>query len=194
MPTKWHKNLHFTITTESNKSISFLDVLVARDEHQLITSLYRKPSHTGLYLLWDSSQNRKYKVGLIRTLVLRIYRICSKKEMVEKKLNELKNTLQMNGYPSHIVNRGISERELIYRKQSKTETKEIKKGKRTIYFTITYNGQESLVFASRIRRICNKLLPNVNIQFALRGNLSLKIIFLPILKGKDEQKTMKKPV
>ena len=45
---KWHKNLHFKITTELNKSISFLDVLVTRDEHQLITSLYRKPSHTGL--------------------------------------------------------------------------------------------------------------------------------------------------
>ena len=88
---KWHKNLHFTITTKSNKSISFLDVLVTRDEHQLITSLYRKPSHAGLCLLWDSSQNRKYKVGLIRTLVLCIYRICCKKEMDEKELNEPKN-------------------------------------------------------------------------------------------------------
>ena len=35
------------------------------------------------------------------------------------------------------------------------------------------------------------LLPNVNIQFAFKKNLSLKRIFLPILKGKDEQKTIK---
>ena len=38
----------------------------------------------------------------------------------------------MIGYPSHIINRGILEGEVIYRKRSKTETKGIKKGKRTI--------------------------------------------------------------
>ena len=65
--------------------------------------------------------------------------------MVEKELNELKGTLQMNGYPSHIIKRGISE-EVIYRKQSKTETKEVKK--ETIYLMTTHYGQESLVFAS----------------------------------------------
>ena len=39
----WHKNLYFTSTTESNKSIYFLDVLDTFDDHPLITSLYRKP-------------------------------------------------------------------------------------------------------------------------------------------------------
>ncbi|CAF3386823.1 unnamed protein product [Rotaria sp. Silwood2] len=50
---KWHKNLKFTIEMESNKTLPFLDVLVTRDHdhNQLTTSLYRKPTHTGLYLL-----------------------------------------------------------------------------------------------------------------------------------------------
>ena len=97
----------------------------------------------------------------------------------------------MNVCPSHIIKRGISEGGIIYQKQSKSETKEIKKEKRRIYFTTAYDGQESLVFASRIRRICKKLLPNVNIQFAFKKNLGLKRIPLSILKVKDEQKTMK---
>ena len=28
-------------------------------------------------MLWDSSQNRQYKLGLIETLAIRIHRICS---------------------------------------------------------------------------------------------------------------------
>ena len=96
----------------------------------------------------------------------------------------------MNGYPSHIIKRSISKGEIIYRKQSKTE-KEIEKGKTPIYFRTTYYGQESLVFASRLGRMYKKLLPNVNIQFTFKKNLSLKRIFLLILKGKSEQKSMK---
>ena len=93
----------------------------------------------------------------------------------------------MNTYPSHIIKRSISEGEVIYRKQSKAETNGIlKKRKRTIYFTTTYYGHESIVFASRIRRICKNLLSNVNIQLVFKKNLSLKQIFLPNLKGKDE--------
>ena len=141
-----HNNLHFRITAESNKSISFLDVSVTCDEHQLITSLYRKLSDTGLDLLWNSSQNRKYKVGLIRTLVLRICKICSKTEMPEKELNDLKKRTSNEWIPI------TYNKEWYLRRRSnlsRTEAKEIlKKGKRTIYFTTTYYGQESLVFAS----------------------------------------------
>ncbi|CAF5010167.1 unnamed protein product, partial [Rotaria magnacalcarata] len=41
---------------EPDNTIPFLDVLVTIDDvhNQLTTSLYRKPTHTGLYLLWDS--------------------------------------------------------------------------------------------------------------------------------------------
>ena len=63
---KWHANLKFTVEFELNNSLPFLDVLVTRKEDKLITSLYRKPTHTGLYLLWESSQNRQYKLGLIK--------------------------------------------------------------------------------------------------------------------------------
>jgi hypothetical protein len=76
---RWHNNLRFTVEFESNNSIAFLDILVTCKEHNLTTSLYRKPTHTGLYMLWDSNQNRRYKLGLINTLVIRIYRICSSK-------------------------------------------------------------------------------------------------------------------
>ena len=81
---RWRPNLQFTVEFESNNSIAFLDILVTQEQEKLTISLYRKPTHTGLYLLWDSSQNRRYTLGLIKTLVIHIYRICSSKEIVNK--------------------------------------------------------------------------------------------------------------
>ena len=187
---RWHSNLRFTVDFESNCSIPFLDVLVTHKDHSIVTSLYRKPTHTGLYMLWDSNQNRRYKLGLVKTLVIRIYRICSSKEIIEKELDVLRVTLNDNGYPPHIVRRGIAEGEALIRTMSNNK-KDMDKDKKTIFFTMKYYGQESVIFASRVKKSIKKLLPNLTVQFAFKKHISIKSIFLPILKGKDEKKKEK---
>ena len=62
---------------------------------------------------------------------------------------------------------------------------------KVIFFTIKYYGQESIVFASRIKKFCRQLLPNVRIQFAFKKHMSLKSIFLPKQKGTDENRKNK---
>ena len=190
---KWHKNLHFTVEFEANNSLPFLDVLITREENKLVTSLYRKPTQTGLYLLWDSCQSRRYKLGLIKTLVIRIYRICSTKKAINNELRLLKETLEKNGYPPHIIKRGISEGEILIKRTSKTVATSNEKNN-VIYLTIKYYGHESSIFAARIKKVCKNLLPNLKIQFAFKKHVSLKSIFLPILKEKDESKSLKKLV
>jgi hypothetical protein len=188
---KWHDNLNFTLEVESNNSIAFLDVRVTQDEEdKLTTSLYRKPTHTGLYMLWDSNQSRRYMLGLIKTLVIRIHRICSKQSIIKDELNLLRKTLTDNGYPPHIIRRGIVEGEVLIKRTSKDQTNTNNNNK-TIFFTIKYYGQESAIFASKIKKYCRKLIPNLNIQFAFKKNMSLKSVFLPILKGTDENKKNK---
>ena len=43
-----HPNIEFTCETEINSSILFLDVIVSRNNNQLHTAVYRKPTFTGL--------------------------------------------------------------------------------------------------------------------------------------------------
>ena len=62
---------------------------------------------------------------------------------------------------------------------------------KVIFFAIKYYGQESIVFASRIKKFCQQLLPNVRIQFAFKNHMRLKSIFLPKLKGTDENRKNK---
>ena len=60
--------------------------------------------------------------------------------------------------------------------------------KKVIFFTVKYYGQESIVFASRVKEFCRRLLANATIQSAFKKHMSLKSIFLPQLKGIDVNK------
>jgi hypothetical protein len=191
---KWHKNLKFTIEYEENKSLSFLDVLVTRDSNSLTTTVYRKPTHTDLYLLWDSNQCRKYKIGLIKTLTIRIQRICSNTSLAKEETDRLTQTLINNGYPYHIIRRGIKEGEIIAKRLEQPQQQIPTVQKQKIYFTIPYFGHESITFANRIRRTCTKLLPHINLHIAFKKQNTLKQNFLPIQKGKDLTTQNKKVV
>ncbi|CAF3431518.1 unnamed protein product [Rotaria socialis] len=195
---KWHKNIRFAKEEEIDGKLAFLDVLVIRDNttNKYVTTVYRKPTNTNLYLLYDSNQCRKYKLGLIRTLVIRILLICSTITHKDNELTLMKHTLKTNGYPDHLIRRGICEGEVIVNKinnkknnqQQKTQTKQ------NIYFTLTYYGLESTILARRIKHIIQKFMPLTNINIAFKKSFTLKNIFLPIQKGKDKTTKDKKLV
>ena len=60
-----HPNIKFTSEEESNNRLAFLDVQVVKINSRLHTTIYRKPTFTGLYLRWTSLTSIKYKLGLI---------------------------------------------------------------------------------------------------------------------------------
>ena len=65
-----HHNIKFTVETQANNSIPFLDTRVKRNkDSRLTTTLYHKKTFTSTYLNWTSLTDRKYKVGLICCLL-----------------------------------------------------------------------------------------------------------------------------
>ena len=47
----FHENIKFTYELEQDNSISFLDVLITRENYgNMETGVYRKPTHTDVYL------------------------------------------------------------------------------------------------------------------------------------------------
>ena len=187
---KWHPNLRFTVEFEQNKRLPFLDVLVMREQDQHITTLYRKPTHTDLYLLWESNQCRKYKLGLIKTLMVRILRICSTPQLIREETERLRTTLKTNGYPPHIIRRGIREGEVIVTRLQQQQ-KPAPVPKQRVFFTLGYYGHETMILASQVRKVCQKLLPHIDLHVAFKKQHTLKQTFLPIQKGLDESKKNK---
>ena len=61
--------------TEVNKVIPFLDVLIDNSQNILNTSTYHKSAYSSLLLNYSSFTSRFYKIGLIKCLIGREYKI-----------------------------------------------------------------------------------------------------------------------
>ena len=105
-----HPSLRFTCEHEDDNKLPFLDVLMVRhgstESISFSTAVYRKPTFTGLYTRWDSFSCRRYKINLIRSLVSRAVKICSE-DTLENEIEQLRQILANNGYPSNVVERVI---------------------------------------------------------------------------------------
>ena len=71
-----HPNMNFTTESEDDNSLPFLDVYVTRVQSSFITSVYRKPTFSGVYTHFTSYLPSVYKESLVSTLLYRAYRIC----------------------------------------------------------------------------------------------------------------------
>ena len=70
-----HTNIKFTLEAEVNKVIPFLDVLIDNSQNILNTSTYHKSTYSGLLFNYTSFASRFYKIGLIKYLIGREYKI-----------------------------------------------------------------------------------------------------------------------
>ena len=103
-----HPALKFSCEQEKDHKLPFLEVNVHKrspeDEGRTSfeTSIYRKPTFTGLYTRWDSFTARRYKINLIKCLANRAVRICST-NYLPAELQQLKQIFSSNGYPRRLV-------------------------------------------------------------------------------------------
>ena len=73
-----HPNINFTSETECDRKLSFLDIDISRVVNgKLATSVYRKPTFTGLFTNFHSFIPLTYKCCLVSGLLNRIFNICS---------------------------------------------------------------------------------------------------------------------
>ena len=79
--------------------------------------VYRKPTHTDLYLPWDSNHNIAVKYSVMNTLTHRAHTICSTPELAEKELQHLEQVLGLCKYPKWTIGK-------IFNKHQKKEKKQ----------------------------------------------------------------------
>ena len=66
---KRNKNMKFSIETEINVSLSFLDVKEFRENDTFVTSVFRTETFSGMYTNFISFIPLEYKFGLVHTLL-----------------------------------------------------------------------------------------------------------------------------
>ena len=100
---------HTLFTFEEQRedgSIPFLDVLVIPNEDGCLNStVFRKSTHTDLYLQWDSHHTLPSKYRVIGTLFHRAKTICSDPQLLKQEEDHLYKALSNCKYPAWTLNR-----------------------------------------------------------------------------------------
>ena len=115
--------IRFTMETENDNKISFLEASVSREpDGRLTTSVYRKPTHTDQYLAYDSHHPQSVKCGIVKCLYDRAKRLVTKPSVISAEEKHLSSVLVSNGYPSSFVQK-ISKARTALKKESVAELK-----------------------------------------------------------------------
>ena len=104
---KQHRCIKFTSETEQNNTFSFLDINITRQNNQLKTSVYRKPTFSGVFTHYESYVDQPYKKSLIFTLLFRCYSLFSDYTLFHLEVEKLREILKKNSYPSSIIELSI---------------------------------------------------------------------------------------
>ena len=70
---KQHKCLKLTSEAENDNSFSFLDIKITGHNQRFKTSVYRKPSFSGVFMHYENYVDQTYKKSLTDTLLFRCF-------------------------------------------------------------------------------------------------------------------------
>ena len=102
-----HPRITFTMERENDRKTPFMGVLFKRgEENKLDRALYRKPTHTGRCLSFDSHHPTSVKRGIVRGFVDRAIKVCSDEKSKKGELGHI-GEMQGNGYPKKFIEKAV---------------------------------------------------------------------------------------
>ena len=170
-----HKNMKFTSEIEENDILPFLDIKVIRVASAFITSVYRKPTFSGVYTNYNSFLPLIYKTGLIRTLLFRLYTICSDWNMVHSEIEHLKSVMKRNAYPDRLIDTTIK-RFLCHLFVNRTATPP-QQDSRTFQLYLPFLGTLSSKTEKSINKAFKQYLPTCKVKIITSASVRLKSLF-----------------
>lgn len=161
-------SIKFTVETETNSQLPFLDTLITKTGNIIKTSVYRKKTHTNRYLHFKSNHHLNTKIGVVKSLYDRAKIICSNNEILNHEKEFILQILKKNGYPENLVSNTFKK---IDQKQHQQQTQLLQPQQqdtteqRFINITLPYIPGMS----DKIKRIGNKF--NVRTIFKTENTL-----------------------
>ena len=162
-----HVNIKFTMELENNKQLPFLDVLLDRSEGTLRTTTYRKQTFSGVLLNYHSFTPMSYKIGLVRCLIDRIFKINNTWMGFHLDLEKVFQFLKRNLYPERILNK-VSEKYLNSKYVTNTDVS-CREATNVTYFMLPYLGRTSIALKSKMKKICDKYKIKLNVKLAFQS-------------------------
>ena len=84
-----------------------VDIKTTRRNQQFKTSVYRKPTLSGVFTHYESYLDQTYKKSLIYTLLCRCFSVCSDYSLFHLEVKNLSEFLKKKGYLSGIMEQSM---------------------------------------------------------------------------------------
>ena len=171
-----HPNIRFTFEREMNGRLPFLDTLLEHCGSTVSIQTYHKPSFTGLYTNFLSFTPLAYKVGLIRCLLYRAFRINNSWLGFHQDVVKIHEYLQKNCFPKHLlekITRSFINQNYLPNNIRKELPKSTEKQKNVNHFRLPYIGKASHLTQKRLQEVIRKCCKDVDIRF----------VFIPLKIG-----------
>ena len=160
-----HDNIKFTMETNVNNQMPFLDTLITNIDSNITTQTYHKPTYTGLLLNFNSFTPFSYKNNLIKCLIDRTFKINNTWTGFNSDIDKLKSTFQLNGYPKHLIENNLNKYlDNFYNKEDNSNNQ----SQGTNFFTLPYVGK----FSEQTKFKLNNLIKRF-----CKEDLKIKVIF-----------------
>ena len=169
-----HKSMSFTYEVEAEGKLPFLDVLVTRIEGNFCTSLYRKPTFSGLYSHYGSYMPDSYKKGLVYTLLHRAFVLCSSWDQFHEEVVYLKDIFLKNCFPSYFVDKCIK---IFLDKIFVAKTAYFTVPQKELSICIPFLGKQSLELKGKLNKFASKYFPTCRIKVIFKCDNRLKNFF-----------------
>ena len=166
---------HIQFTCEEQRedgSIPFLDVLVIPNEDgSLNSTVFRKHTHTALYLQWDSHHTLPSKYSVIGTLLHRAKTICTDPQLLKQEEDHLYKALSTCKYPAWALNRiKMKIRNTTIKRNNNNQNKSGTDTTQKPYIIVPYQRGLSKSF----KKICS----NHGVQVYFKGGTTIKNLLM----------------
>ena len=168
-----HPNIKFTIEKEQSSQLSFLDVLVFRDNGHFNTSIFRKNTFTGLGSNFYSFCFYNFKINSLSTLLHRAFVLTSDWKLFHKEIEFLSNYFKQNCYPSKVFYNAVK---TFLNKKMTQKDKPITVPKLDLYHSVPFlvNNKE---FYRKLYEIIGSNFPAVKLRLIPRNPLTIGSMF-----------------
>ena len=171
---KKHKNIKFSIETELNGSLSFLDFKIFRENEKFVTSVFRKDTFSGVCTNFISFIPHEYKFGLVHTLLNRCFNLSSDFLKFHHEVDKLKKSLSKNGYSQKFVDKCIQK--LFYNMYIKM-LKVPSVSKKELIIILPYLGNMSQIVKTKLTKTMSKHMKFCKLIVIFQTNNRLKNYF-----------------
>ena len=159
---------------EVNGNLSFLGVEVSWQQGKFVTTVFRKPTFSGVYTHFDSFLPTDCKVCMIYALAYQCFKICSNGTRFHEELNLLKHVFLKNGYPLSFIDKCfkmVINKLVIKCPQGTTVEKE------TLILSLPYLGDVSLQTRTKLTKSFKGILNCYKLQIVIKIQRKLVNVF-----------------